>query len=330
MWFRELFSFDEIDPDQVRSNLRMEEGVLTSLVNGAAFHAGALETPSLVELRAQCAELRPAQEPNRYSEIVTDARSLHCDPSNAGAMIQVASQFNLLEMTSPSVSPERGVDIYEHDRTQGPACAIAAGAGTVMRNYFADVNGRRGQTTDNQIDCLADMGVALGNESSRLWTMRNGYAVGTYDGLLEIGDRLQSSSNQDLDHLRSLLRVGIQHDTQVTLDNCTHRLSQVFCSALPVAYSVLSAETWERFARLVLEATYEATFCAAMINREKTGSNKLYLTLVGGGAFGNKKEWIFDAVTQAAKRYPNAGLEVAFVSVGRSNSELSNVLGRCN
>ncbi|MCK5683507.1 hypothetical protein KAJ27_05280 [bacterium] len=51
-------------------------------------------------------------------------------------MFQVASQFNLLEMVSPGVTPEEGVGRYEHDHTQGPACAIACGVGTIYRNYF--------------------------------------------------------------------------------------------------------------------------------------------------------------------------------------------------
>jgi hypothetical protein len=42
-------------------------------------------------------------------------------------------------------SPEQGIDIHEHDHTQGPACAIAAGAGTIYRNYFARVNGPNGE-----------------------------------------------------------------------------------------------------------------------------------------------------------------------------------------
>jgi len=39
----------------------------------------------------------------------------------APAPFQVASQFNLLEMTGPSVTPEHGVARYAHDPTQGPA-----------------------------------------------------------------------------------------------------------------------------------------------------------------------------------------------------------------
>ena len=79
-------------------------------------------------------------------EVVANVQALHADVSNAGSLFQVASQFNLLEMVSPSVTPEQGVGIYENDHTQGPSCAIAAGAGTIYRNYFASINGQIGQS----------------------------------------------------------------------------------------------------------------------------------------------------------------------------------------
>jgi hypothetical protein len=48
-------------------------------------------------------------------------------------VFQVASQFNVLEMVSPDVGPEAGVTGYQHDRTQGPACAMSCPAATVFR-----------------------------------------------------------------------------------------------------------------------------------------------------------------------------------------------------
>ena len=52
-----------------------------------------------------------------------DVRQMNRQPANAGALFQVASQFNLLEMTGPAVTPEEGVTRYQGDPTQGPACA---------------------------------------------------------------------------------------------------------------------------------------------------------------------------------------------------------------
>jgi hypothetical protein len=181
-------------------------------------------------------------------------------------LLKVNCQFNLLEMVGPSITPEHGVGIYENDRTQGPACAIAAGAGTIYRNYFAVVNGQTGQTAGNQIDCLADLGSAVGNSGNRLWVMTNGYAQASASGLNEISKRLRPSSDHQLDELRKLLRIGIQWNTQVTLKDWRHLVSQAYCSALPVTYWRHAPHLWEPFARLVLESSYEAATCAGVLN----------------------------------------------------------------
>ena len=62
-------------------------------------------------------------------------------PEFAEATFQVASQFNLLEIVRPGITSEDGVTRYSGDRTQRPACAIAAGARMIYRNYFVPVGG---------------------------------------------------------------------------------------------------------------------------------------------------------------------------------------------
>lgn len=311
--------FGEESPDQVRTNIEVNGDTMTSKVNGRRVVCGRLETPTLGELRTRGKVNGFPKGSLSLHEKVADVQQLHLNPSNAGSIFQVASQFNLLEMASPSVRPERGVGIYEYDRTQGPACAIAAGAGTIYRNYFAEVNGMIGQSADNQIDCLHDLGTALDNEGERLWQMRNGYALASKAGLVEISDRLRSIGEQDRDSLRQLLRIGIQWDTQVTLGECEHTVTQAYCSALPVAYSPLAAGLWEEFARLILEASYEAVFYTALINQGRTGSKTVYLTLLGGGAFGNRSEWIFSAIKRSLVLFADRDLEVAVVSYSGSN-----------
>jgi hypothetical protein len=188
------------------------------------------------------------------------------------------------------------------------------------------VNGQIGQSASNQIDCLADLGRELGNSNNRLWQMRNGYALATEAGLVEISHRLRASSDADLDKLRGLLRVGIQWNTQVTLKDCTHKVSQVYGSALPVAYSSHSPDLWEGFARLVLEASYEATIGAAILNRRSTGNNRLFLTLLGSGAFGNATEWIIASIKRALMLYKDWKLEVAIVSYGSSKEPVRQLV----
>jgi hypothetical protein len=48
----------------------------------------------------------------KVSMVQGDVRHMHQALENAGALFQVASQFNLLEMVSPKVTPEDGVTRY--------------------------------------------------------------------------------------------------------------------------------------------------------------------------------------------------------------------------
>ncbi len=329
-WFDRLVGFQERNPEQVRENLVLDGTRITSLANGREMNCRTLEIPSLAELRERVRSGAPGNGKISLREVVGNVREMHCEPQNANALFQVASQFNLLQMTSPHVTPEQGIGIYEHDLTQGPACAIAAGAGTIYRNYFVPVNGRIGQTSDNQVDCLNDFGSRLGNDASCLWRMSNGYAQATSAAALEeISEKVRSSS--DVDSLRESLRIGIQSDTEVTDGNVGNRVTQAFCSGLPLGgYTSFSPALWEPFARLVLEACYEATICASILNFSTTGSNKVFLTLVGGGVFGNNVTWIIEAIDRALREYAYYGLDVAIVSYRSPNPALAELLDRYN
>ncbi len=317
MWFETLTGFVEESPEQVRENITVDGIELTSRVNGKRLICGDLQTPTLAELRGRVRSIPRSAHATTVREIIANAQH-YSNERNADSLFQVASQFNLLEMMSPSVTPEHGVGIYGNDQTQGPACAIAAGAGTIYRNYFATVNGQIGQSAFNQIDCLADIGTAMGNSEGRLWHMKNGYALATENGLVEISDRLSACSDHELDNFRILLRIGMHWDTQVTLDHSLHKVSQAYCSALPVAYSHHSSSLWKEFATLILEASYEATICAAILNAARTGNNTVFLTLLGGGVFGNETDWIIRAIRRAIDLYKEYGLDVAIVSYGSS------------
>lgn len=327
MWFEQLTGFKEENPAQVRSNLEIKGNRLISKVNGAEFIYGKLDLASLQELRNRVASIQTYNSKIQVTELVGNTQTFHKEPANAGAFFQAASQFNLLEMLSPQVIPEKGVGIYEHDYTQGPACAIACGAGTIYRNYFADVDGQIGQSATKQIDCLEDIGAELGNKSLNLWEMRNGYAlVKNREALENITAQIQNKTEQDYELLKGKLKIGIQWNTQVTISENRQLVSQAYCAALPVAYSHVKAGYWEAFARLILQASYEATLSAALLNYEQTGNNKVFLTLVGGGAFGNEREWIFDAIEKAVRVFANSPLNVSLISYGSSNPGVGNLV----
>ena len=325
LWFEKLVGFKESSPSQVRENITLNGQTITSKVNGKPFDCGVLETPTLNALRERI-DLNQFNKRISFKELVGDVQALHKGAENNGALFQVASQFNLLEMVNPNVTPEEGVDRYEIDFTQGPACAIACGAGTIYRNYFVELPDQIGQSADNQIDCLSDVGLELGNDENKLWEMKSGYCIANRDGLKKISDTINSFDKAQYESLMGKLKIGIQWDSQVTITDNRNKVTQAYCSALPVAYSHLDSSYWEDFAKLILNATYEATFYTAIQNMIKTGNNKLYLTLIGGGAFGNKIEWITEAINNSIHKFKSTPLDVRVVSFRRSNAYLRHLL----
>lgn len=324
-WFETLVGFPEESPEQVRSNLLVSGDRLRSKQNGREWQCGRLEITCLNDLRKNAMPGKTGL-PIRVQEIIADVQTLHQLPENRGAMFQAASQFNLLEMANPAVTPEAGIGGYQYDLTQGPACAIACGAGTIYRQYLVEVNGKRGQSAENQIDCLDELGEFFGNEGGSLWHMQNGYALATQSGLDRLSANIRALPPAAYQEVMGLLKVGIQWDTEVTLSGSSQLVSQVYCSALPVAYSDIAASYWEPFACLILRATYEATFWAALHNSQRTGNNRLFLTLVGGGAFGNPAEWIADAVMENLHKFRQTNLDVRLVSYGQSSATVQAIL----
>lgn len=326
-WFEALAGFRELDYEATRRNFEIVDGRLRSKVNGKSYGIGTLETPSLADLRNRGSEAAEKLTGNIAVAVLSgDVRKLHAEARNANALFQVASQFNLLEMPGYNTCPDDGVTGYQHDHTQGPACAIAAGAATIYRNYFAPVGKRAGQTRDCQIDCLKDVGAALGNDDGKLWHMVNGYALCSEDGLAQIDRELGRLDAKQTDDLRAKLRVGLHWNVEVTeAPKTRHAVSQVFCSALPVSYTRVPAARWRTFATLVLEGAYEATFWAAVLNNLQYGSRTVFLTRLGGGAFGNETAWIDTAIRRALRQFRRVGLDVRLVSYGTPDEELVRI-----
>ena len=327
MWFQELVGFREESPEQVRSQCFLDGLYLESRANGRRIRVGEFEIPTLGELRSRS----PTRQENGGSlvlnEVVADVQELHRNPEHGGSVFQVASQFNLLEMVGPGVAPEDGVGRYEEDRTQGPACAIAAGGGTIFRNYFVPVGSQIGQSFDRQIDCLAGIGERLGNQDESLWRMKNGYALPNEHGMNEINRFLSGAGEDEKDELRSGLAVGIHWNVEVTLNDSGNQVVQVYGSALPVSYSPIPAAEWESFARLILEASYEATFRAALLHKPEEGKRRtLFLTLLGGGAFGNHIDWILDAIRRSCTLFRNRDLHVKIVSYRSSRPKVAQLV----
>jgi len=341
-WFTRLFGFEERtgrDSGKTRANFDLEGTRLTSRANGREFEAGTFTTPSLGELRRGIdhAGLRKRLPgPLRVTEVIGDVSALHVQPENHLAAFQVASQFNCLEFVSTDMRPEDGVACYAYDMTQGPACATACGPATVVRNYFAFAGG--GQSSQRQVENLADVEELLGNGTSQFFQVRSGYTLASDSSLGKLNPKLQSKELREA--VKESLRIGVHADTQVT--GCSfgkvelppdsrQLVTQVLCSACSVSYSRASDLSWEPFASLVLEAAYEGTMMAAVQNALrhdcKGGSRKLFLTALGGGVFGNDNRWIVAAMHRAFEKFRGVGLEVVLVSYGQRYLPAARLLG---
>mgnify|MGYP001441297863 CR=1 FL=1 len=325
IWFEKLFGFKEGNYHWTQSQFNLSNGQLESLHNGRSYRVGRFSTPTVAELRARVKN--HADRSTLSHKVIGDALDLHADPKNAGDMFQVASQFNALEFASAEATPEDGITRYAYDRTQGPACALAAAAGTVYRNYFIEIEGRTGQTQHSQINNLETLEKKLAG--GPYWQVKNGYTDSTQSLMRTLASELEKYNRNDL---VGAVRLGLQEQTQVTFSNRfnvlkpAHFVSQVFCSAISCAYSRVEISSWEPLARIVLEAAYEGTLLAAAADRDNgTGTGKVWLTFLGGGVFGNDDEWIAASIEKALERTKGLGLDIRICHFRELQSPYSEI-----
>jgi hypothetical protein len=316
-WFEMLFGFHEGSYEETRSRFSLEGDMLRSAVNGRAFSVGTFTTPTLASLRTASRGMRPGR-PVVTHETIGDVLELHALAENEHALFQVASQLNCLEFAGPDELPEQGVTQYASDPTQGPACSLAAGAATVFRNYFVEIGGERGQTASRQIDNLAGVVRALGEP---VVDVRNGYTFSDSERLA-LAARLVARGDRDA--LMGELAIGLQTGVDVTFSrrwvepDAPRRVSQAFCSALSCGYASGTLAEWEPLATLVLDGAYEATLLAAIAS----GCERVWLTFLGGGAFGNDPSWIGAAMARALERVSGHAIDVRIVHFRRRNEAI--------
>jgi hypothetical protein len=64
---------------------------------------------------------------------------------------------------------------------------------------------------------------------------------------------------------------------------------------------------------------------AAVIHAQRVSSQVLFLTQLGGGAFGNEFPWIHDAMRRALNKVVGVGLDVRLVSHRRPDPGLERL-----
>src|SRR5262245_37088876 len=114
-WFLRITGFEETTYVATQSRLEVRGSTLRSKLNGRSYGIGEYELASLRELRARIVDGTGALGQLRAQIVTGDVRQMHLMPEYAGAVFQVASQFNSLEMVGPSITPEDGITRYEED-----------------------------------------------------------------------------------------------------------------------------------------------------------------------------------------------------------------------
>jgi hypothetical protein len=302
---------------------RDPKGAFSFDANGLAqlenLQAGRFSCPSLRQLSQRLDGL-PQGQPGRLrlwvlegSSAVTDIGALQA-AAPPRSLFQVASQYNCLEAPDAYLVPVRR---YFSDPTQGPRASISAFPGTLLRHYAAPgADGSRfvQRSGGPQVNLLHR--VCL----DKLARVENGYLLssniqdaGTFATLLQ-------------DHFEDL-EVGLQEEVQVVLGanwdglvEGRRTIAQVLTSTLAGGgYSRidLSKDHWVRICRQLQRAAYLGTLLAAA----GLGQQRVVLTLIGGGVFGNPVALIWDAILWASSQVgPRLRRDLTVIVNGRSLS----------
>jgi len=182
----------------------------------------------------------------------------------------------------------------------------------------------RGQTKDRQLNGLEDVEkyIVENNVLKQVpWKVKNGYIRSTETELNTLNQLLEDSPQIQEDIL-ARLRIGIQEDTAVTDalaccesdDEIASTVTQTYNSAISIGYCYLKDNAWEPIARIILDATYEATLLVGLLKTVEAriaGKAKdpvVLLTKVGGGVFGNDDVWIEAAMSRAIQSVQQFGV----------------------
>uniref|UniRef100_A0A6B2L7E6 Uncharacterized protein n=1 Tax=Arcella intermedia TaxID=1963864 RepID=A0A6B2L7E6_9EUKA len=243
---------------------------------------------------------------------VVDVSYLQSLPENRNAVFQVASNFNGVESVSETSFPTdpNYLTDYIYDKTQGPIASIGAGGAAITRLYPFYKKGTSSsqwiQTETRQVNFL-----------EKLWDyfpIMNGYVILNHF----------SKPLPDNEDLLGKTLIGYHKDVEVVfaeqqarkyrkINDPNQLIDQVFCAAMNMAqgHSGRSNKSFPdsyQKAYFLLQAAYQGSYLVALENSRK----KLFLTMIGGGVFGNPHELIYEAIIDAHLKFsqhPASNLE---------------------
>ncbi|KAK8833753.1 hypothetical protein M9Y10_035687 [Tritrichomonas musculus] len=335
-------NFDVIESNefnQTKLNPPPLQTKLVSKVNGKSYNAGNFQIRSS-DRKSYHLSKSPNKNNGKLNIIhgygrqskhyeLVDILSMQSIPAFNGATYLAASNFNCLEFVSCYQTASSGVTSYYADPTQGPYAALACGPSIVYRNYFLKHDNVIGQIS-SEINLLSKTPIPV----------THGYAIihdnkvltppkpKTFWGIVKRFILKLFMSEEKLNGLYwtdpKIWQVGVHRNCEVALargsqgEFCFARAGvfahHVYAAAFNFASDVVETDLTRKVSTQMLTAEYRATILAAWENSilypGRPGSNKLSLTLLGGGVFNNPYDIICGAIAENVKLIKESGLQV--------------------
>ena len=233
--------------------------------------------------------------------------------------MQAASQANALEMPNDNVTVDDGLGAYLDDKTQGPAVVI-----TTLPSLYHRI------TNFGDFNALENLGVKAGEGDGSAPVVKNGYVqVGSswgeiarlltrhYDDIkvMTLSDAPVTGSRRIVNNMAFYDRISVPSNTSDVLTS-----NQVFSWAIPSnCYGNMSMEQGGPLAYeaqyMAIKAAYESAVLFSELRRQETGvtRQKLALTMVGGGAFQVKREFVLNVMDYVLQKYCTFNLDVTLI-----------------
>ena len=264
--------------------------------NGKATPIGKFYTSSVQDLLNTLDTQLPKNNRHVPFKIITEADIgviISSLKTKDKAMVQVASNFNCLEVPSRKTNIESGhlIESAHLDSTQGPAATFGPLAASLYRAHFY----KGGQGMNNQVNMLEDV---------------EPYFSKPINGKLTLSGH--ETDINDVDHVVKQIKCGIHENSVILygrdkdgrhfeLYNACELVDQVFNASINIRnYGNRTSKSNQlKITRTLLRAAYESTYLSAIYRKREV----LYLTLVGGGVFGNPIDMIVEELVRSHKLY---------------------------
>lgn len=216
------------------------------------------------------------------------------------SVIQVASQANGLEMSTPDKVPSMGLEPYLYDKTQGPAVALATIFDTFFRNVFLH--------TFNGLHRLGIPARTNGKHDENY--VQNGYIrAGNPEELLQ---KLTQMHNEvEFMTVIEARVTGTSTEAGYKLSTHEHRHHLFNSYAIPIGvYGNQNNQAIKRAADRLQLINFEAVLLFAEKVRRPGKRQTVVLTQLGEGVFNAPKGSSSKAILTAIKKYKHLPLDV--------------------